>query len=194
MIRRHARVAELRRCAFGSPGAMLVEPSSGSLMPAPTAPPALQWDLPELCAHALRDLKLRCNSNVVPLGAVTHGVCRHRAILFKYLCDNLVPVLPCSLVGASPHLSLTRVYTLSSSPPAAHACRPPLAGAWLPRRRAACVERGVLRQQQRAVVRGGLLRRRGVTPRRGVRAAAPLRAAAEAAAPTAAARTPRRRR
>lgn len=36
------------------------------------------------------------NALQVPLGCVTHGVCRHRAVLYKYLCDFCH--IPCRLV------------------------------------------------------------------------------------------------
>ncbi|RZC20056.1 hypothetical protein D0Y65_006762 [Glycine soja] len=33
------------------------------------------------------------------------GVCRHRALLFKYLCDHMVPPVPCELVRGYLHFS-----------------------------------------------------------------------------------------
>jgi hypothetical protein len=46
----------------------------------------------------VRFVKLRRGSNVVPIGALPVGICRHRAILFKYLCDRARPPIPCELV------------------------------------------------------------------------------------------------
>ncbi|XP_072991670.1 uncharacterized protein [Typha latifolia] len=52
----------------------------------------------DLCDKSLQIIKERRNSNVVPLGAVQLGVCRHRAVLMKYLCDRADPPIPCELV------------------------------------------------------------------------------------------------
>ncbi|XVF28760.1 hypothetical protein REPUB_Repub15cG0058500 [Reevesia pubescens] len=52
----------------------------------------------ELCERSLRSIKSRRNSIVVPLGALQFGVCRHRALLMKYLCDRMEPPVPCELV------------------------------------------------------------------------------------------------
>ena len=41
------------------------------------------------CQAEMRRLKLELGSNVVPLGAIQIGCCRHRAVLFKYLADSL---------------------------------------------------------------------------------------------------------
>lgn len=49
-----------------------------------------------LCETSVRLLKNQRQSNVVPLGLLPYGVCRHRAILFKYLCDRAS--IPCELV------------------------------------------------------------------------------------------------
>jgi hypothetical protein len=51
-----------------------------------------------LSATSLAHLRKRSNTNVVKLGHVTHGVARHRALLFKYLCDRLQPAVPVSLL------------------------------------------------------------------------------------------------
>jgi len=59
-----------------------------------------------LAKNALREIKQRLRSNVVPLHELRSraGVCRHRAILFKVLCDELSkrpehgPDLRCRLV------------------------------------------------------------------------------------------------
>eukprot|EP00250_Pteridium_aquilinum_P000218 c10242_g1_i2 orf=202-4080(-) len=50
----------------------------------------------QLCETSARLLKAQRQSNVVPLGLLPYGVCRHRAILFKYLCDR--SSIPCELV------------------------------------------------------------------------------------------------
>jgi len=39
--------------------------------------------------------------NIVPIGQVQHGVCRHRAVLFKFLCDTFG--LPCRLIRGNYH-------------------------------------------------------------------------------------------
>ncbi|XVE81685.1 hypothetical protein DITRI_Ditri15bG0085100 [Diplodiscus trichospermus] len=52
----------------------------------------------ELCERSLRSIKSRRNSIVVPIGTLQFGVCRHRALLMKYLCDRMEPPLPCELV------------------------------------------------------------------------------------------------
>ncbi|CAM6083672.1 unnamed protein product [Calypogeia fissa] len=51
-----------------------------------------------LCEGAVRFLKAQQGSNILPIGSFPYGVCRHRAILFKYLCDRAEPVIPCELV------------------------------------------------------------------------------------------------
>ncbi|GLJ44197.1 hypothetical protein SUGI_0922540 [Cryptomeria japonica] len=51
-----------------------------------------------LCEQSVRTIKEQRNSNVVPIGAIQYGVCRHRAILMKYLCDRADPPIPCELV------------------------------------------------------------------------------------------------
>jgi hypothetical protein len=40
-------------------------------------------------------LKLMRQSNIIPIGEITRGVCRHRSILYKYLCDRVS--IPCEL-------------------------------------------------------------------------------------------------
>ncbi|KAJ4793509.1 Protein kinase superfamily protein [Rhynchospora pubera] len=52
----------------------------------------------ELCDQSIRFIKERHNSNVVPLGTLRLGVCRHRALLMKYLCDRMDPPIPCELM------------------------------------------------------------------------------------------------
>ncbi|KAL6007269.1 hypothetical protein ACLOJK_032765 [Asimina triloba] len=52
----------------------------------------------DLCENSLRFMKETRNSNVVPIGSVRFGVCRHRAVLMKYLCDRADPPIPCELV------------------------------------------------------------------------------------------------
>ncbi|EOY15683.1 Leucine-rich repeat protein kinase family protein, putative [Theobroma cacao] len=52
----------------------------------------------DLCDKSLCSTKSRLNSVVVPIGTMQFGVCRHRALLMKYLCDRMVPPVPCELV------------------------------------------------------------------------------------------------
>ncbi|PNT15386.2 hypothetical protein POPTR_010G081400v4 [Populus trichocarpa] len=52
----------------------------------------------DLCERSLRSIKARRGSIVIPLGSLQFGVCRHRALLMKYLCDRMDPPLPCELV------------------------------------------------------------------------------------------------
>ncbi|XP_004247677.2 uncharacterized protein [Solanum lycopersicum] len=60
-----------------------------------------------LCEKALHSIKSRQNSVVVPIGSLQFGVCRHRALLMKYLCDRIEPRISCELVRGyldfSPH-------------------------------------------------------------------------------------------
>lgn len=51
-----------------------------------------------LCEKSVRIIKEQRNSNVVPIGSLHYGVCRHRAILMKYLCDRADPPIRCELV------------------------------------------------------------------------------------------------
>ncbi|KAL0457149.1 UNVERIFIED_CONTAM: putative serine/threonine-protein kinase DDB [Sesamum latifolium] len=61
----------------------------------------------DICDKALQSIKERRNSIVVPIGSLQFGVCRHRALLMKYLCDRMEPRIPCELVRGyldfSPH-------------------------------------------------------------------------------------------
>ncbi|GMH29243.1 hypothetical protein Nepgr_031086 [Nepenthes gracilis] len=61
----------------------------------------------DICEKSLRDIKVRRNSIVIPIGTLQFGVCRHRAILMKYLCDRMEPPVPCELIRGyldfSPH-------------------------------------------------------------------------------------------
>ncbi|MQL80067.1 hypothetical protein Taro_012525 [Colocasia esculenta] len=52
----------------------------------------------DLCDKSLRLTKESRKSVIVPIGAVRFGVCRHRAVLMKYLCDRAEPPIPCELV------------------------------------------------------------------------------------------------
>ncbi|CAA6658612.1 unnamed protein product [Spirodela intermedia] len=52
----------------------------------------------DLSDKSLRMTKEARNSVIVPIGAVRFGVCRHRAVLMKYLCDRAEPPIPCELV------------------------------------------------------------------------------------------------
>ncbi|KAL2922779.1 Protein lap4 [Bienertia sinuspersici] len=60
-----------------------------------------------ICENSLQAIKARRNSVVVPVGALQLGVCRHRAVLMKYLCDRMEPPVPCELIRGyldfSPH-------------------------------------------------------------------------------------------
>lgn len=47
-------------------------------------------------------LRSRTKSNIVKIGNITHGVRRHRSILFKYIADRLEPVLPAALARTIP--------------------------------------------------------------------------------------------
>lgn len=57
-----------------------------------------KFDVTDLCEQSLRLIKGTRNSNVVPIGTLRFGVCRHRAVLMKYLCDRADPPIPCELV------------------------------------------------------------------------------------------------
>ncbi|KAL0285308.1 UNVERIFIED_CONTAM: Mitogen-activated protein kinase kinase kinase A [Sesamum angustifolium] len=61
----------------------------------------------DICEKSLQSTKERRNSVIVPIGGVQFGVCRHRALLMKYLCDRIEPQIPCELVRGyldfSPH-------------------------------------------------------------------------------------------
>ncbi|KAE9618250.1 hypothetical protein Lal_00047286 [Lupinus albus] len=63
--------------------------------------------LPMISEKSLHSIKKRRSSIVVPIGSVQFGVCRHRALLLKYLCDHMEPPVPCELVRGyldfSPH-------------------------------------------------------------------------------------------
>ncbi|XP_061373943.1 uncharacterized protein LOC133316233 [Gastrolobium bilobum] len=63
--------------------------------------------LPKISEKSLGSIKKRRSSIIVPIGSVQYGVCRHRALLFKYLCDHMEPPVPCELVRGyldfSPH-------------------------------------------------------------------------------------------
>uniref|UniRef100_A0A1J3JM25 Serine/threonine-protein kinase PAK 6 n=1 Tax=Noccaea caerulescens TaxID=107243 RepID=A0A1J3JM25_NOCCA len=52
----------------------------------------------DVCEKSLRFIKSKRNSIVVPLGKLQFGICRHRALLMKYLCDRMEPPVPCELV------------------------------------------------------------------------------------------------
>ncbi|PWA39855.1 leucine-rich repeat protein kinase family protein [Artemisia annua] len=54
--------------------------------------------IPSMCEKYLQLVKARRNSVVVPIGSLQYGVCRHRALLMKYLCDRVKPRVPCELV------------------------------------------------------------------------------------------------
>ncbi|XP_075473516.1 uncharacterized protein LOC142504554 isoform X1 [Primulina tabacum] len=52
----------------------------------------------DICEKSLRFIKERRDSTVIPIGDLQFGVCRHRALLLKYLCDRMKPQIPCELV------------------------------------------------------------------------------------------------
>ncbi|XP_009118659.3 uncharacterized protein LOC103843663 [Brassica rapa] len=52
----------------------------------------------DVCEKSLRSIKSKRNSVVVPLGKLQFGICRHRALLMKFLCDRMEPPVPCELV------------------------------------------------------------------------------------------------
>ncbi|KAK6929904.1 Leucine-rich repeat [Dillenia turbinata] len=54
--------------------------------------------LMNLCEKSLKTIKASQKSIVVPIGSVKFGVCRHRALLMKYLCDRMEPPIPCELI------------------------------------------------------------------------------------------------
>jgi hypothetical protein len=51
---------------------------------------------------SIYSLRTRTKSNIVKIGNVTHGVRRHRSILFKYIADRLEPLLPAALARTIP--------------------------------------------------------------------------------------------
>ncbi|KAL1548638.1 hypothetical protein AAHA92_16845 [Salvia divinorum] len=61
----------------------------------------------DICEKSLHLIKERRDSIIVPIGGLQFGVCRHRALLMKYLCDRMEPRIPCELVRGyldfSPH-------------------------------------------------------------------------------------------
>jgi hypothetical protein len=67
--------------------------------------PSGHFDFSGLCHKSIHIIKERRNSGVVPIGALQFGVCRHRAVLMKYLCDRADPPIPCELVRG--HLDYT---------------------------------------------------------------------------------------
>lgn len=63
------------------------------------------FDFAGLCNRSIHLIKERRNSGIVPIGSLQLGVCRHRAVLMKYLCDRADPPIPCELVRG--HLDYT---------------------------------------------------------------------------------------
>ncbi|KAG0458383.1 hypothetical protein HPP92_023540 [Vanilla planifolia] len=57
-----------------------------------------ELNLNKLCDSSMQAIKETNSSNIVPLGNLRFGVCRHRAVLMKYLCDRAEPRIPCELV------------------------------------------------------------------------------------------------
>ncbi|KAK3149382.1 hypothetical protein QOZ80_3AG0216650 [Eleusine coracana subsp. coracana] len=70
-----------------------------------TNAPSGHFDFTGLCDRSIHIIKERRNSGIVPIGALQFGVCRHRAVLMKYLCDRADPPIPCELVRG--HLDYT---------------------------------------------------------------------------------------
>ncbi|XP_024009183.1 uncharacterized protein LOC18994444 isoform X2 [Eutrema salsugineum] len=62
------------------------------------SPTAEDVILSDVCEKSLRSIKSKRNSIVVPLGKLQFGICRHRALLMKFLCDRMEPPVPCELV------------------------------------------------------------------------------------------------
>jgi hypothetical protein len=63
-----------------------------------------QTDIEILSDMDIANLQRKPNSGILQIGYLTHGVCRHRALLFKYLADRLG--IPSRLIKgdyASPH-------------------------------------------------------------------------------------------
>lgn len=95
-------VTHARRAALGGCGDVPFLCSCSSTIvsrPSETKNNTFQGIVPtvhQLCETSVSLLKAQRQSNVVPLGLLPYGVCRHRAILFKYLCDRAS--LPCVLV------------------------------------------------------------------------------------------------
>jgi len=70
-------------------------------------PPKIEFDSwYKVVDEHMRKLMLESGSNKIALGDVEFGVCRHGALLFKYLCD--VIELECSVIrgdaGSEPHV------------------------------------------------------------------------------------------
>jgi hypothetical protein len=57
-------------------------------------------------AH-IRDVQRANGHRGVSLGSLQQGVCRHRAVLFKYLCDQPSVGIPCRLVRGAVHVEGT---------------------------------------------------------------------------------------
>jgi hypothetical protein len=51
-----------------------------------------------LSNRSITYLRMKFNSNIVKLGQISHGTSRHRALLFKYICDRLKPRVPVALL------------------------------------------------------------------------------------------------
>jgi len=60
-----------------------------------------------LSNRCIDNLRKRNNSNVIKLGSITHGVSRHRAVLFKVLCDRVEPSIPVALLRSDSNVCLT---------------------------------------------------------------------------------------
>lgn len=71
---------------------------SSNIQTKPTTDCSVDIVFSDLCEKSLCAIKAKRNSIIVPLGTLQFGVCRHRALLMKYLCDRMEPPIPCELV------------------------------------------------------------------------------------------------
>lgn len=69
---------------------LLTDPTVGNL--------EAHTSVSDLCEKYIRSIKVVRKSAIVPIGTLQFGVCRHRALLMKYLCDRVDPEIPCELV------------------------------------------------------------------------------------------------
>eukprot|EP00256_Glycine_max_P028726 XP_003555353.1 ras guanine nucleotide exchange factor L isoform X2 [Glycine max] len=111
---RSAIVERTRKSVSGSnynkPFVCTCSAGSSTSISSPTEPVANTIEditLSKMSEKSLDSMKKRQNSIIIPIGSVQYGVCRHRALLFKYLCDHMEPPVPCELVRGyldfSPH-------------------------------------------------------------------------------------------
>ncbi|KAG4998312.1 hypothetical protein JHK85_029751 [Glycine max] len=95
---------------YNKPFVCTCSAGSSTSISSPTEPVANTIEditLSKMSEKSLDSIKKRRNSIIIPIGSVQYGVCRHRALLFKYLCDHMEPPVPCELVRGyldfSPH-------------------------------------------------------------------------------------------